>query len=122
MPSSAHGEAQPAGRPAAERPWSAAADGTPAARLPAVPVDPGQQFREGGPSNTPSPETNSDDNWLNQNPYINHTLPPWITAELVQYTMETWQPHYGRPLTIDEATEILHNFGRLIDHLGEYEP
>lgn len=48
--------------------------------------------------------------------------PAWISAELVRRTLETWQPYYGRPLTIDEAIDILQNVGRLIDHLGGCEP
>jgi hypothetical protein len=38
--------------------------------------------------------------------------PPWITAELLQATLETWQPHYEKPLTSEDALEILLN----VDH------
>ena len=48
--------------------------------------------------------------------------PAWISTELVRRTLETWQPYYGHPLTIDEAIDILCNVGRLLDHLGECEP
>ncbi len=55
-------------------------------------------------------------------PLLPPGCPAWISTELVRRTVETWQPHYGRPLTINEAIDILQNFGRLIDHLGECEP
>jgi hypothetical protein len=39
--------------------------------------------------------------------------PPWITPELLEATLETWQPHYDKPLTSEDALEILLN----VDHL-----
>ena len=38
--------------------------------------------------------------------------PSWITAQLLQATIETWKPHYERPLTPEDALEILLN----VDH------
>jgi hypothetical protein len=40
--------------------------------------------------------------------------PSWITAQLVELTIETWQPHYERPLTTEDALEILLNVDRLL--------
>ena len=44
--------------------------------------------------------------------------PPWITPELVQDTIDTWQPYYADDLTIVDALEILMSVGNLIDILG----
>jgi hypothetical protein len=40
--------------------------------------------------------------------------PSWITAQLLEATIETWQPHYERPLTPEDALEILLNVDRLL--------
>lgn len=49
------------------------------------------------------------------------TLPPgtpaWITPKLLQRTMETWQPFYKEPLTLDDAVIILISVGRLFEVL-----
>jgi hypothetical protein len=40
-----------------------------------------------------------------------HTVPPgapsWITPELIRDTIETWQAHYGKALTGQDALEII---------------
>lgn len=41
--------------------------------------------------------------------------PSWIDAKLIELTILTWSPFYGRELTRQEAIEILVNFGMLID-------
>jgi hypothetical protein len=45
-------------------------------------------------------------------PQVPAGAPPWITPELLQATIETWQPHYEKPLTSEDALEILLN----VDH------
>lgn len=37
----------------------------------------------------------------------------WITDELMTYTQEVWAKEYGRPVTEDEAIEMLVNVKRL---------
>ena len=44
-------------------------------------------------------------------------IPAWIKAELVRDTIETWQPYYPDPLTVNDAIEILQNVGHLFDAL-----
>ena len=45
--------------------------------------------------------------------------PPWITAEILADTLETWQPFYDEPLTETDALEILLDVGQLLDVIGE---
>ena len=44
--------------------------------------------------------------------------PAWITPKLVQSTLETWQPFYKEPLTLDDAVTILISVGRLFEVLS----
>ncbi|MCZ2343622.1 MAG: hypothetical protein LC104_17790 [Bacteroidales bacterium] len=44
--------------------------------------------------------------------------PAWITPELVEATIRTWQPYYKTPLTIDDAIEIIRSAGLLFDALS----
>jgi hypothetical protein len=44
--------------------------------------------------------------------------PDWITLELVEATVRTWQPYYEAPLTTDDAIEIIRNSGLLFDALS----
>ena len=44
--------------------------------------------------------------------------PGWITSELIEATVRTWQPHYPTPLTTDDAIEIIRNAGLLCDALS----
>lgn len=44
--------------------------------------------------------------------------PDWITLELVEATVRTWQPYYEAPLTTDDAIEIIRNAGLLCDALS----
>ncbi len=47
-----------------------------------------------------------------------HTLSrSWITRELLQDTCTVWSRAYGRPVSEDEALEILHNVKRLAEVL-----
>lgn len=41
--------------------------------------------------------------------------PDWITAELVEKTIQVWQPYYKSPLSTDDAIEIIRNAGLLFD-------
>ena len=41
--------------------------------------------------------------------------PSWITSELIAETIRVWQPKYQKPLSPDDAVEILVNVGRLLE-------
>lgn len=43
--------------------------------------------------------------------------PAWITPELVEQTLNTWQPYYQEPLTIDDAIGMIRNAGLMFDAL-----
>ena len=45
-------------------------------------------------------------------------LPAWISTGLIEQTQRVWGRFYGRPLSIDEAVEILTSTGRLLDALA----
>lgn len=45
--------------------------------------------------------------------------PAWVTPELIDATIRAWQRHYPRPLTREDATEILLSVGRLFDALED---
>lgn len=45
--------------------------------------------------------------------------PVWITPELVEATIRTWQPYYKTLLTIDDAIEIIRNAGLLFRALSD---
>lgn len=45
-------------------------------------------------------------------------LPEWITPELIEKTLEVWQPHYSDPLTAADAAYIIFNVGRLVETLS----
>lgn len=45
--------------------------------------------------------------------------PDWVTAELIAYTIEVWQPYYQYRLTADDALEILLNAGQLLRALAD---
>jgi len=50
-----------------------------------------------------------------------HNIPPspgtpaWATPELLQNTIETWQPYYNERLTVADALDILLAVSRLVD-------
>ncbi|HBE69144.1 MAG TPA: hypothetical protein DDW52_13420 [Planctomycetaceae bacterium] len=44
-------------------------------------------------------------------------LPDWVSDELLQKTIEVWQPYYGSQLTHDDAIAIIKNVGGVIDCL-----
>jgi len=43
----------------------------------------------------------------------------WITDELLARTIDVWSANYGRPISKDEAVEILMNVKRLAEVLLE---
>ncbi|MEM8669247.1 MAG: hypothetical protein AAGG48_17120 [Planctomycetota bacterium] len=44
-------------------------------------------------------------------------LPDWVSDELLQKTIEIWQPYYPNQLTRDDAIAIINNVGGVIDCL-----
>jgi hypothetical protein len=44
--------------------------------------------------------------------------PAWITPKLLRSTIDTWQPFYKEPLTLDDAVIILISVGRLFEVLA----
>lgn len=48
--------------------------------------------------------------------------PDWITAELIDATIRTWQPYYQAVLTPEEAVTMLVDVGRLFDVLSSRSP
>jgi len=40
-------------------------------------------------------------------PILPAGTPTWISAELVEMTLKTWQPYYRKLLTIDDAIGII---------------
>ncbi|MGD9645989.1 MAG: hypothetical protein AB7U73_09760 [Pirellulales bacterium] len=45
--------------------------------------------------------------------------PAWVTAELIERTIQVWQPYYPDPLTDDDALAIIQSVGCLIDVLSK---
>ena len=41
--------------------------------------------------------------------------PAWVTPDLIEQTIISWQPYYRARLTADDAVTIILNAGRLID-------
>jgi len=39
--------------------------------------------------------------------------PGWVTPELIDLTIRTWQPYYRTPLSPDDALTMILNVGRL---------
>jgi hypothetical protein len=44
--------------------------------------------------------------------------PDWITPELVEATIRTWQPYYQAVLTPEEAVTMIQSVGRLYQALS----
>ncbi|WP_437193675.1 hypothetical protein [Planctomicrobium sp. SH527] len=44
--------------------------------------------------------------------------PDWITPELIEATIRTWQPYYREVLTPEEAVTMIQSVGRLFDALS----
>lgn len=47
--------------------------------------------------------------------------PTWVTPELINDTISTWQSVYQRSLTLEDALEILLSVGHLLDRLTDEE-
>lgn len=41
--------------------------------------------------------------------------PDWVTPELLEKTLRTWQPFYEEPLIAEDALEMIMGVGRLLD-------
>lgn len=48
--------------------------------------------------------------------------PDWITAELIEATIRTWQPYYREVITPEEAVTMIVSVGRLYDALALRTP
>jgi hypothetical protein len=48
--------------------------------------------------------------------------PDWITPELVEATIRTWQPYYAEVLSPEEAVTMIVSVGRLFDALSPGRP
>ena len=46
-------------------------------------------------------------------------LPAWVTAELIEATLEVWQPRYSYQLTRDDAIAIIKSVGHLFEVLRQ---
>ncbi len=44
--------------------------------------------------------------------------PDWITPELIEQTIRTWQPYYATILTPEEAVTMIQTVGRLYQALS----
>jgi hypothetical protein len=44
--------------------------------------------------------------------------PDWITAELIEWTIRVWQPHYETVLSPEEAVTMIQTVGRLYQALS----
>lgn len=45
--------------------------------------------------------------------------PTWISDELLQHTIEVWQPFYARTLQAEDALEMILNVSQLLETLRE---
>ena len=43
------------------------------------------------------------------------SLPSWVTPQLIEVTIDTWQPYYCDPLTETDAAYMILNVSRLCD-------
>ncbi len=48
--------------------------------------------------------------------------PNWITPELIEATIRTWQPYYEATLTPEEAVTMIVDVGRLFEALSSRSP
>ena len=48
--------------------------------------------------------------------------PDWITAELIEATIRTWQPYYEATITPEEAVTMVVDVGRLFEALSSRSP
>ena len=44
--------------------------------------------------------------------------PAWVSADLIEQTLRTWQPYYQTALTPEDALYIIMSVGRLFDVLS----
>lgn len=48
--------------------------------------------------------------------------PDWITPELIEATLRTWQPYYQAVLTPEDAVTMILDVGRLFEVLASGSP
>ena len=48
---------------------------------------------------------------------IDRQRPGWVTEEMIDHTLETWQPYYVSPLTRDDALAIIKSVADLFEVL-----
>jgi len=48
--------------------------------------------------------------------------PAWITAELIEQTLEVWQPHYEYVLTSQDAVTMIQTVGQMFSILSHPDP
>jgi hypothetical protein len=48
--------------------------------------------------------------------------PDWITAELIEATIRTWQPYYEATISPEEAVTMIMDVGRLFEALSSRSP
>jgi hypothetical protein len=48
--------------------------------------------------------------------------PDWITAELIEATIRTWQPYYEATISPEEAVTMIVDVGRLFEALSSRSP
>jgi hypothetical protein len=48
--------------------------------------------------------------------------PDWITPELIEATIRTWQPYYEAILTPEDAVTMIMGVGRLFEVLSSRSP
>ncbi|MCZ2342333.1 MAG: hypothetical protein LC104_11135 [Bacteroidales bacterium] len=51
-------------------------------------------------------------------PRLPTETPAWITPELVQHTMRLWSRYEPRPVTSEDAVEMILHVGELFEALG----
>lgn len=51
-------------------------------------------------------------------PSVPQGTPLWITPELINLTIRTWQPYYRSPLSPEDAVTMILNVGRLYEVLS----
>ncbi|MBR9804760.1 hypothetical protein GYB59_25040 [bacterium] len=49
-------------------------------------------------------------------------VPSWITPELIESTIRTWQPYYTEVLTLEEAVTMILGVSRLYQVLSTSKP
>ncbi len=51
-------------------------------------------------------------------PFLPAETPTWITPDLVQHTIRLWSRYEPRPVTSEDAVEMILHIGELFEALG----